>query len=242
MTLLYKGTKVEVRFHPCIKSSRFFSCLVFLHTIPQSISLILILCFENARVLEYFRVLLHSKLCLSGSLSQTVSGSDFGSVSNYNVPLFLFFPGALFPVFLLIHTILYLGLEGSMNPSLRKEITGSPANPLHLPIYSSSRSVHHILTLSCYSFFSLSFLHYFYYTQYLFFLGVTLCRLFCLLYCALSLALTLSQSLMYSFFHLLLCPSQAIYQEWHPFPFQPSSFQHHFQHKDPKGGKIRQRK
>lgn len=34
-----------------------------------------------------------------------------------------------------------------MNPSLTKEITSSPANPLHPPIYSSSLSVHHILTL-----------------------------------------------------------------------------------------------
>lgn len=39
----------------------------------------------------------------------------------------------------------------------------------------------------------------------------------------------------------LPCPSQTIYQEWHPFPFHPSSFHHHLQHKTPEVESKRER-
>lgn len=121
------------------------------------------------------------------------------------------------------HRISCLGLEGSMNSGLTNQRTGSP---FPLLICSTSLSFNHILNTGHSTLCSFSQYH--------------------------SVPHILSSSftpfLPQSFSHGLipsirpfLCPSQTIYQEWHPFPFYPSSFQHRLQHKTPQVKSNRRR-
>lgn len=94
--------------------------VAFQHKIPKCISLILISCCGQTKVREYFSVLLRSKVVFvrfsdSDSIRFKLSESF---TLQFSVSL-CYVPGA-FPVFFLIHTILCLGLKGSINQSLTK--------------------------------------------------------------------------------------------------------------------------
>lgn len=117
--------------------------VVFQHRIPKCISLILILCFEQTKVREYFSVLLRSKVVFV-RFSESVSGSNFPSQSfTLQFPIIPICPrSSQFPVFYLIHRILCRGLEAAWSQVWqRKEVTGRQA--FFFFVYSSSLSLLH---------------------------------------------------------------------------------------------------
>lgn len=123
--------------------------VVFQHRIPKCISLILILCFEQTKVHEYFSVLLRSKVVFV-----RFSESDnfrFKKLSEFHMAIFHYSYLSLelsIPCFLPdSHSrTVCLGLRGSMNSCLTKERTGIPFPPPCSTLLSSHVS-HYFLTL-----------------------------------------------------------------------------------------------
>lgn len=133
------------------------------------------------------------------------------SDTGYHFLLFVFVPeGPIFRAFILIHTTLCQGLEGST-----KNRTGSP---FPLPYLLFLALICPYFNTSGHSTFLCSF------------------SPFHIVPHILSSPIILSfpqpfPHVLIPSIRPLLCSSQTIYQEWHPFPFYPSSFHHHLQHK-----------
>lgn len=139
----------------------------------------------------------------------------------YNFLLFVFVPEApIFWLFFLIYTVSCLGLKGSMNSGLKNPKNWQPISPPYL------LSLHLIYP-------------YFNTTGHSTLCSFSQCRIVPHIL-SLPIALSFPQSFSHGLIPSIrpfLCPSQTIYREWHPFPFHPSSFHHHLQHKTPRGKK-----
>lgn len=203
--------------------------VVFQRRIPKCISLMLILCFEHAKVCEYFSVLLRSSVVFARfSDSDSLRFKLWVRLSRCTLPIFLLCPwSSQFSIFSLIKQFLCWGLEGIMKSSLTKERSDwqpkfffPPQSILLLPLFSHTSSHSASATLL-----SLSFIIFFSHCH---IEPSLLSSPFILSSLWSLLSLDLSCSLSSIFLLLWLCPSRTIYQEWHPFTFLPVSSQHRF--------------
>lgn len=221
--------------------------VAFQHRIPKCISLILISCCGQTKVREYFSVLLRSKVVFvrfSDSDSMRFKLSESFTLQ-FSISL-CYVPGGFNSLFSSWFTLFYVWALNAAITKVwqRSELTGSYSflsSPLHSHLshyYFHTSSLPASLCspfLSSVLFVSLSIC-----------LSPSLCPVFCphpflmsSLLCLLPLYASCSVS---SSIHLLLsdCSSQAIYQVWHPFTFQPLSFQHHFLHQNPRDWKAKE--
>lgn len=218
--------------------------VVFQHRIPKCINLILILCCGQTKVREYFSVLLRSKVVFvrfSESDSFTFKLSESESFTQEFPVTLLSLWSSQFPVFFLIRSIHAWALKAARNPTLTKErsdwqlhffpsVSSFSLSPLPLLSYTSSYRFLLLFVLLFFLLFSLFLSLSIFSNCPVVPLYLVFCPhpFFCPLFeCLLQLNLSCSLS---SSIHLLLsdCPSWTIYQEWHPFTFRPSGFQHNF--------------